>query len=392
MIDAPEATSSTIMFSSSDMGMKPKMHFESRKDENDNEFNVLILDDVAVFRSGSFEDSMGRRNTWEQQHMDSMAAHFDMLRERNILADIPVRSGHPGWLVAGQEGNGKVVGWHTGIRVEERESTHDGSSYHYLIASYEIIDEEAQKAVSSGLWRNRSSEIGTYITNDGAEYFPVYMGFAYVDIPAVEGLNGFSKAKHIIQEDSMTDTKDAAKHAAPVAPTPPAPPVAPAVPEEREPASAHAAPAPAAHVFRVAGAEVSDFAAVQAHIDSLEAFQSETAAAARLDFVNGLVSDGKILASQKESMESFASGLSAEQFDAWKATYSNAPANPILARQPEADPNFSAQVPPHDAVADEISVLKGTVGQHKLANIPDEKIKNTTSYKRLLELDPTYKL
>ena len=225
---------STMMFSVGDiaLGLAPKMHFEKSAAGAD----VLVVDDIAVFRSGSFSDSMGRRNTWERSHLDSLAANYSMLKERGIFSDVPVRSGHPGFLVSGQEGNGKVVGYHRDVRVENRKSTHDDLNYDYLITSLEIIDPEAQAAIKSGLWRNRSAEVGTYITNDDAEYFPVYFGVAYVDIPAVEGLNGFSKSNHntrIIEEESMSAEAQVVTPVAPTLPTAPAVPAVPAVPTRK---------------------------------------------------------------------------------------------------------------------------------------------------------------
>lgn len=391
LIDPSQVNASTVMFSAGDMssGLKPKMSFKKKKDDEGNESTVLLLEDVAVFRTGSFEDSMGRRNTWEQAHMDSMVANFKAFTERNIFGDVPVRSGHPGWLVSGIEGNGKVVGWHTDLRAESRKSTHDDQEYTYLIASYEIIDEDAQKAISSGLWRNRSSEIGTYITNDGAEYFPVYMGFAYVDIPAVEGLNGFSKnpATHVIQEDSMAHATSGSTEITP--PTPPTPPALPAQHAAPAEPAVHAAPA-APQMFRVGGIEVSDFAAVQRHIDTLEAFQSETIEQRRVDFVNGLVAENKILAPQAEGLTAFAKTLSDEQFSAWKETMEGAPANPALGQQ--AGPEQFSQGEPVDQKAEQIATLKAVVLQHKRAGMPVEQIKTKTSYGQLIELDPGFKL
>ncbi len=404
-LQGPIATASSMMFSVGDIakGLAPKLTF-SKNEAGD---TVLTVSDVAVFRSGSFEDSMGRRNTWERMHLDSMASNYNMLRSRNILADVPVRSGHPGFLVSGQEGNGKVVGYHNGLTVENRESTHDGNNYDYLIASYEILDPEAQKAIKSGLWRNRSAEVGTYITNDGAEYFPVYFGVAYVDIPAVEGLNGFSKSNsntRIIEEESMSADQQVIT---PVAPTLPTAPVVPAVPE----VSAHSAPAVAPAVeepvvaaqpvvkhsqengvmsFALEGKQVQDYAAVQQHISVLEAFRKETIEAARVEFVNGLVNDGKILASNTDSTVEFAKSLSEDQFIAWQAAQVVAPVNPVLGK---VDQFRVGSASAEEAVKDDqVEILRGTVQQHRRAGKSPESIKEMASYKKLVALDPDFTL
>lgn len=405
-LEASTAKTSSMMFSVGDiaLGLAPKMSFAKDPSGND----VLSVDDVAVFRTGSFEDSMGRRNLWERTHLDSMVSNFAMLKDRNIFADVPIRSGHPGWLIVGTEGNGKVVGYHKSLRVETRQSTHDGNSYDYLIASYDIIDPEAQQAIKSGLWRNRSAEVATYVTNDGAEYFPVYFGVAYVDIPAVEGLNGFSKNNHntrIIEEERMSADQQVVIPVAPKLPTALAAPPAPEVLAHAAPASAAAAPEPVVNaqpvanyalagetlLFTIEGNKVQDYMAVQRHIEVLESFRSETIEGVREDFVKRLANDGKILASHLEATVAFAKGLNAEQFTAWQATQEVAPVNPILGKidQFSAPTGGDALAVPKD---DQITILAGTVRQHKRAGKSDDMIKGTASYKKLMSLDPEFTL
>lgn len=400
----PAPNASAMMFSVGDIavGLAPKMHFEKNSEGAD----VLIVEDVAVFRSGSFSDSMGRRNTWEHEHLASMVTNFNMLRDRNIFSDVPVRSGHPGWLINGQEGNGKVVGYHRDLRVETRQSTHDDNEYEYLITSYEIIDPEAQQAIKSGLWRNRSAEVGTYITNDDAEYFPVYFGVAYVDIPAVEGLNGFAKSNHntrIIEEESMSADQQVVTPVAPKLPTAPAVPVAPEVSAHTAPVVAEPVTEPvvqaqpvvthgqesAVMAFSIDGRQVQDFAAVQQHINVLEAFRNETIESARVDFVNGLVKDGKILASNADATVEFAKSLSDEQFGAWRTTQEAAPQHPILG-QFDAGQGGDPVVPTEGPT--EVETLAAIVRQHKRAGKSIESIKGMESYKKLLGLDPNFKL
>lgn len=391
---------SVILFSAGQMstGIAPKMF----KRTNATGQEVLVVSDVPVFRSGTFRDSMGYQATYEDIHIDQMVAHFDMLKNRNIFADVPVRDGHPGFLVSGIPGNGKVVGYHTGLRGEKRTSTHDGKEYFYLLAEYEIIDPEARAAVESGLWRNRSAEVGRYVTNDEAEFWPVYQGVAYVDIPAVEGLNGFSKengnVRFMMEEESMT----AQTVTPPALPVAPQTPVAPAVTDT----AAHAAPtapvkadAPAAHTFSIGGQTTQDFGAVQAYIAKIEqdnaAFTraaEEADALAREDFCKELVSGNRMLATQLDAAIAYAKTLDLAQFNAWKELQSGVPAQPLLGQYGAAQtvtPPATGQV---DPVAAELATLEGTVRQHARSGMARDKIKETASYKKLIAANPAFVL
>ena len=384
----------TVFFSGHQIAKELSPKFTYKK--NDSGQQVLLVQDVAVFRSGTFADSMGMVNTWEGIHLDQLVAHFDMLRSRNIFPDVPVRDGHPGFFLSGTEGNGKVVGYHTGLRTEERTSLHDGNQYTYLIAEYEIIDPEAQEKIHSGLWRSLSSEVGRYVTNDGAEFWPVYWGVAYVDIPAVEGLKGFSNGtRYIIEEESVSNAKTVNK------PELPAPPTDPPTGDELPTGGTgvvHSGERPP-FVFSIGGNETSNFAAVQSYVTALESeveglrqFRTETVEAGRNSFVESLASSGRLLASQLPDTKQFAQTLSDEQFAAWKATMEAAPANPILANY---DSSGGSEPTPAGAVgvaAERAATLRGIIKQHQRAGLSADKIKATNSYKELATLDPTFTL
>lgn len=148
--------------------------------------------------------------------------------------------------------------------------------------------------------------------------------------------------------------------------------------------------APSFFVNKVA---VSDPKAVQAHIDSLEGFQRETLEQNRKDFVQTLAASNKIGASQMSGIEAFALGLTSDQYEAWKKTYDDAPALPLLGQHAAGSTNHDGQQSTREAqVADRIDVLKATVKQHQLTNMDPNKIKMTTSYIELMKLDPDYKL
>lgn len=358
---------------SNGFGFKPNMY---RKDNG-----KLALERVAVFRSGTFRDSMGIQNTWESLHIKQMIDNYEHLRDNGIFDDVPVRDGHPGWLIHGLPGNGKVVGWHTNLFTENVEAPHDGQKYDYLFADFEITDDDAKVAIENGTWRNRSAEVGTYLTNNEAEFWPVYMGFAYVDIPAVEGLkfNSPNSPKLYVMMDKEISVGDNNNPT-----SAPAAPAQPAVNPQVALAGQGAIPL---YVFTVRGQATSDFNSVQAHINALEAFQRETAEQNRKDFIAGLARDNKILGTAENiaAMEAFAIGLSPEQFDQYRNTWQAAQAAPVLGQhgQSVTNPNNSAESG-QSAQDKQYETWRSIVKQHKLSGASVEAIKKTDSYKNLV--------
>jgi len=392
----------------------------------------LVVTDMPVFRSGTFRDSDGYQHTWEPLHIDQMVSNFTLLRDRGIFPDVPVRDGHPGWILAGMEGNGKVAGYHTGLRAEDRTNPVDGETYRYLIADFEILDCDAMDAVESGLWRNRSAEVGPYVTNNESEFFPTYQGFAYVDIPAVEGLNAFSKNNPglgttfslMFEADKETPVapENTPEGTAPVVPVPPVPPVAvvppvtpPVPPVEDElvetivvndDGTVTVTDAEGVVVretikelvtasknrrtsgFKINGQTVSDFAAVQAHISVLEAAQVEQVQANRKAFVKSLVDDQKVTGPQQAALEEFALGLSPEQYSKWCEGYSLAPKLTLFAVHAAGVTNPEGQ---NDEGSD-FEIARDIVASHKRAGMSDEVIKQTPSYSKLIAHDPTFTL
>jgi hypothetical protein len=396
---APGSRMNVALFSGGLLaGVKPQVF---RKDNGN-----LVVSGQPVFRSGQFRDSMGFQHTWEPLHMDQMVAHFRLLRDRNLFGDVPVRDGHPGFLVNGMPGSGAVVGWHSDLEARELE-THTGGKETFLLASYEFTDPTAAAKYENGTFRNRSSEVGEYTTNDEATFWPTYMGFAFVDIPAVEGLNsvaGFSSSKNarsfvvltekgfsVGTESSDKQTGQAAvpggaqpvvtppTQSAPVAPVPPAP-----VPQQQ-----HAAPAqPVA--FSIKGQSVTDPAAIQAHITGLETFQSETVTAGRVSFVTSLAKDGKILATQLESLTAFAKTLDDQQFQSWKTAMEAQPGSTVLANHSAGTGTQNAPGQPEDETKSaKIMTLRSVVSMHQSRGASPDEIKASASYKELVSLDPT---
>lgn len=357
----------------------------------------LELTDVPVFRSGTFRDSMGFQHTWEDLHMDQMVSHFDLLSRRKILESIPVRKGHGSFLTDPMDG---LIGTHTALRTKMLTNPTDSNQYLYLLADYRILDPEAIRNISSGLWINRSAEVGSYVNNAEAEFWPVYMGVAYVDFSAVEGLNVYSKNPDVGTKFSLmyennkeapvpgTDSNQGTPAQAQPAAAVPTPPVA----APAAPVSNHAQPAvpaaPAAHSFTINGKAVSDFAAVQAHIVGLETFAKETRDSGRKDFVKGLATANKISAAQIPQLEVFALGLSDEQWTLYAASWDAAPVQSTLGLHAgSGSTNSNTQFGQTSTVADdEIATLEGIVQQHKRAGKTQKQIEAMNSYQRLQTL------
>ncbi len=351
------------------------------------ETGVLSITDMPVFRSGTFRDSWGDQMTWEAEHMQQMVDNFDLLSSRNLVDSVPVRDGHPAMFSGLAPGAGEVVGWHTGLRIKEL-TARDGITYTYLLADYEITEPHAIGKVERRTWRNRSSEIGRYVTNQEAEYWPVYLGFAYVDLPAVEHLNGHSKAFSkesnnrlffMSGEGAPVGDKDTTP-ATPAAPAAPAVPAAPAAPAT--PVAQHSAPAVSVKLF---GRDVTDLGEIQRHIDTLEQFQADTRKQARVDFVNGLATANKILAGQVEATAAFAQTLTDEQYSAWCGTWSAAGTVPGLGEVHGQSATTEAPAAA-DAKASRIKTLEDTVAMHSRNGMPKERLEKLASYVELQQL------
>ncbi len=358
----------TMLFVSSGFGFEPKVHAKTGGGK--------IYQDVPVFRSGSFADSRGIRNTWEDIHIRQMVDNLAHLRNKNIIESVPARDGHPEFLVHGIRGKGEVVGWHHDVKHKVMKSPVDSIEYTYLLVDYEITAPYALEKIEKKLWRNRSSEIAPYVTNDESEFWPVYLGFAFVDFGAVEGLN-FSAAQgnrsyfvlgeNPLRENDVTDTPQPLLFGVPTAP---------------QTATSQTAPAPA-FVFSCNGQNVTDFNQVQAYINRLEGFARETREAGRREFVAGLVKANKLGAPQQEGQTAFALSLTDEQFGAWKVQWETAPVSSVLAVHGAGtgSPATSGAV---TGQPDALEDAKQIVAMHRLNNMSDENLRATDSFKKLV--------
>lgn len=347
---------------------------------------TLVVSREPVFRSGTFRDSMGYQNTWEDIHLQQMLNNYDYLRNGGILQNVPVRDGHPGFLINGLAGAGKVIGWHTAAVVEKLKAPHDGEEYSYFLVDYEITDPDAALAYERGQFRNRSAEIMAYVTNAEAEFWPTYGGFAFVDIPAVEGLNFSRESPTTLGRDArvlvMFDKE------IPSMTSPTTPNGAPAI-EQRPPLGAPAAQAAAPFAFSINGQPVTDYAAVQRHISTLEGTVAEGRQAARTAFVTGLAQRNLIQATAIESFSQLAASMNDQQWATFCAGYEGAAAVASLSQHAAPAAAGAAPVQPFSGgaavVEDEgVVVAKQIVAGHRINRMPDAQLKQLPSYRLLV--------
>lgn len=348
---------------------------------------------IRVFKAGTFADSMGFRDTWTIVHLEQMIANFTYLVGEGIFPNVPVRADH-----AGYEGSvEKIVGYVKGLY-------RDPDDTNFLAMDLEITEPEAMAKWKRGTYRARSLEIGPYVTNDEAVYYPVVFGLAFVDLPAVEGLYGahvdHSENHHYsltdLQEDrSMSDTQpdtqpDEGGENQPN-PQPETPPTAPAPnvqPDEggdeggeNQPESP-AAPASAPNTFSLNGRSTTDFAAVQAHINDLEKFRAQSIANGRRAAVAQWAKDGKMAQNQVDSLAAIAVTMTESQYEALRSSYEAAPSVSLLGRHSDD----GVPSPGIESNEEEFELLVATIKNHKRAKLSDEKIALTPQYKKLSAL------
>jgi hypothetical protein len=359
----------------------------------------LIQRDVKIFRVGTFTDMFGRERTWTVEDLDKAVENFYALRDLNIVPNVPIREDH---TISIKD----VVGYFLSVRrVGE-----------FLFGDWEWSSWDAKYKWDEKKYRNRSIEIGQYVTNDGAKYDPVVLGLAFVDFPAVEGL--YRIADH---GDDMTTSNDntdqaaadaAAAQAAADAATAQAAADQAAAQAAADAAAAQAAADQAAaqaaadaaaaaaaqaaepvgahranmqpHSFRLNGTdEVSDYAKVQEHIVSLETFRTETIESGRTSFLDGLVKDKVISGPQAEKFRVVVKDMDDATFAAFREGFDGMkPAN-LFARH---DVGGSGGAPGDDARADRISVLEGIVANHRARGASPEDIQKMSSFQELQTL------
>jgi hypothetical protein len=435
----PEARRNVVLFSGANFGFNAPGVKKFKKKVEDK--TVLVLQKVPVFRSGSFRDSMGFQHTWDDIHIQQMVNHWNLLRDRKILESVPVRKGHGGFLSDPMD---SLIGWHTDLSAEKRKNPIDDKEYTYLDADFEILDTDAQNAIDSGLWRNLSSEISSYVTNDEMEFWPVYSGVAYVDFPAVEGLREFSKTNSMFSlmfenDKEAPDVSESANNNGPAnqsgtggqATPPPANGPAGTTPPPAE-NGGEQTPPPAEQTdenngtttetgeqdhtkggklfafklngqfgvgIPIAGLSATQYQAfmgAQAHIDALEQYRKEQIQANREEFVKGLAEgqNPTILASQIPSLTEAALEMSDSAFAKWSAVFkASSPSSNTTPPQQLFQQHGQTQGgtnQPQQAAADElqdqIDIQEAIVADHRRSGRTQEQLEKMGSYQKLQEL------
>lgn len=373
-----------------------------------------IIENLRIFKVGTFTDMFGQERTWDDVHLDQMVAHYHILKDGGYFPDVPVRADHTFSVK-------DVVGYYQDIY-------RDRDDPNFLSATIEITEDDAWQKWERRTWRSRSIEIGMYETNDGKLFHPVVMGLAFVDIGAVEGLHARQKQSDFQFHQVITDTEEtsmgvpditkdpegwikAANYAKALADWTTSANYAKALddwtaavnyaaaleaehgegedgeePPPGTPPANHNRPAPTAS-FRVNGQQTQDFRQVQAHIDTLEQFRSETTDANRQSFVEQLATDNKIAATQIDSLAAHALSLTDEQFSTFRATYESAPSLSVFGNQGrdgDNPPGTPPGTPPASSSDDELETAKEIVAQHRRAGMSEEKVQKTASFKKLV--------
>lgn len=134
---------------------------------------------LRIFKTAKgLKDSKGRAKDWSREDLEQMVGNFHLLREKNILPNVPIRENHSRDVKL-------IGGYFSNISVS---TVPDERGNFFLEADIDFTEPDMQAKYERGTYRNRSIEIGAYETNDGEIYFPVVLGLAFCDIPAVEGL------------------------------------------------------------------------------------------------------------------------------------------------------------------------------------------------------------
>lgn len=161
------------------------VHYVFSSDSKINAENEgVIIKNVEIFKAGTFKGT-----EFKLSALEKMVANFYVLKSHGIFDHVPVRCDHPGWL--GEVGVlDRVGGYVKDLRVVGKK----------LVADIRLTSQSMLDKIKEGSYVQRSAEIGNYRDNNGDTWGPCLWGFAWVDIPAVEGLSptfSFTKNENI---------------------------------------------------------------------------------------------------------------------------------------------------------------------------------------------------
>ena len=283
-----------------------------------------LVKNIEIFKAGTFKGI-----DFKTSALDKMVANFHYLKSFDIFPNVPMRADHPGFWSAGEVD--KIGGYVSDLKRIGKK----------LVADVRFTKEEMLKKVLDGSYISRSAEIGSYTDNDGTIYDPILYGFAWVDIPAVEGLSpqfSFSKDKNIelinLNEENMGEEKQ----------FPPVDEIKEAeVEETEEKESTEEVETPAEEKVETPAEEKKEEVETPAEenvelsknnaiIDFAKAFPKEAAELEKFrqaelsGLVEGLVKTGKITPAMQEKELEFVKSLSTEQFAQYKSIKEESPA------------------------------------------------------------------
>lgn len=362
-----------------------------------------IVHGMPVFKSGTFKDSMGDKATWTPWHLDQMVSNFDMLRAGGVFPNVPVRDGHRGLFSNG----GQVIGYVVQL-------THDQANG-VLLADYEITEPDAMAKLERGTFRARSAEIGMYEDNNESLYFPVFTGFAFVDVPAVEGLYSRAATTNKGEHDFVLATEkaeeiDVAPEQQQQQPKPQAFTIkgvsttdpgqvqthiteleAAIAASGKDHANHAAATAKAGFKFRVNGQETDDFTAVQTALSAFETARAEGDQLARKAFVTALATSNKITQPQVEAMTEAVLEMSDQAYGKFQAAYSAAPALQVLAPQGAGSGNGGTPSTTDTPEEQQYEIDCETVKMHERRGVPQDEIGKLASFTRKAAFEAAHK-
>lgn len=271
-----------------------------------------LIKNIEIFKAGTFKGI-----EFQQSALDKMVANFHFLKDHGTFPNVPVRADHAGWL--GEVGViDRVGGYVSDLRVV-------GSK---LVADIRVTSDAMLSKIMEGSYINRSSEIGSYEDNKGNIYSPTLYGFAFVDIPAVEGLSpkfSFSKDKNIklINLNIMGEEIVEEVVETPVVETPLETPTEEVVETPVE--------TPVVETSTEVVEEVIENAAIVTSIEFSKAFPVEAAELEEFRkekfnaFIDSLIAAGKMLPANKDAELAFAKSLSSDQFASYKTVKESTP-------------------------------------------------------------------
>lgn len=309
-----------------------------------------VVRGLEIFRAGTFKDSKGEQRTWTVDDLQDMADNFAKLRSSGTFPNVPVRTDHSASVAS-------LVGYIENVTVVGDR----------LVADVEFTEPDHFAKFDRGTYRSRSIELGSYEDNTGSKHWPVVLGLAFVDIPAVEGLHRSPVAVATFRYDDKEGV----------------------VPDKDDPK--------ATFTFRLRGQDETDFAKVQAHVaalegevdglkarnEALETFAAEQTKSNRHNFVTSLAEAKKIAATQIDALKALVEGMNDEQFEAFTKAYEGAPAISMLGNHAEGVSNPTGE----PAENDEAAVLAETIAMHRRAGMSDDELAKTSSYRKLAALN-----